>query len=196
MRNRLIGLVGAVLLALVLTACGGDDDDTTDAGSTSDSASASDDAPADDADATADTSADDADESEQADDAPAASGGGGGGEVVLGDETITLDSARCFLEEQDAAGGGGKILFVGQGFGTNAAGDEVILDVSRYDEDSQFTGDDIILDVGDFATGISWNVTADLGTVQLDGRTMSADGLTFVNWDDFSEMAGSFVLNC
>ena len=45
---------------------------------------------------------------------------------MIGDETITLDSARCFLEEQDAAAGGGKILFVAQGFGTNAAGEQLV----------------------------------------------------------------------
>lgn len=176
MRTRMTIVGVAALLALFAAACGGDDD-SADIGSDDDSAGA-------------------ADDTTDSDDAPAASGGGGGGELILGDETISLDSARCFLEEQDAAGGGGKILFVGQGFGVNAAGDEVILDVSRYDEDSQFTGDDIIVDVGDFETGVSWDAAADLGTVQLDGRTMAADGLTFVNWDDFSEVSGSFVLNC
>ena len=32
--------------------------------------------------------------------------------------------------------------------------------------------------------------------VTLDGRTLSADGLTFTNFDDFSEVSGSFVLDC
>ena len=177
-------LIAALLLSLGLAACGGDEADTTAAAD--DASTPQDDAP--------DDSTDDADDEGGADDAPA--GGGNGGTLVLGDETITLDSARCFLEEQDAAGGGGKILFVGQAFGTNAAGEELILDVSRFDEDSQFTGDDIIVDIGDWETGSSWQAAADLGTVQLSGNTMSADGLTFTNWDDMSEMAGSFEINC
>ena len=123
-------------------------------------------------------------------------GGAGGGTLTIGDETITLVSSRCFLEEQDAAAGGGKILFVGQGTGTNAAGDDVLLDVSRYNEDSQFAGDDVLVDIGDFETGYSLSSTSDIGTVQLDGRTLSADGLSFTNFDDFSEVPGSFVLNC
>ena len=178
-------LIAALLLSLGLAACGGDDADTTAAAD--DASTPQDDAP--------DDSTDDADDGGGADDAPT-SGGGDAGTLVLGDETITLDSARCFLEEQDAAGGGGKILFVGQAFGTNAAGEELVLDVSRFDEDSQFTGDDIIVDIGDWETGTSWQAGADLGTVQLSGNTMSADGLTFTNWDDMSEMTGSFEINC
>ena len=131
-------------------------------------------------------------------DEPAPPSGGNGGELVLGDETITFDRARCFLEEQEAAGGGGKILFVGQAFGTNAAGEEVALDVSRYDEDSQFTGDDIIVDIGDpFSDdAVSLQGSADLGTVSVDGSTLSADGLTFVNFDDATELSGSFRIDC
>lgn len=174
-------LIAALLLSLGLTACGGDDDSTDTAGAD---------------DAADESGEDDAAADSGGDDAPAASGGGNGGTLVLGDETIALDSARCFLEEQDAAGGGGKILFVGQAFGMNAAGEELVLDVSRFDEDSQFTGDDILVDIGDFETGTSWQAAADLGTVQLSGNTMSADGLTFTNWDDMSEMAGSFEINC
>lgn len=118
--------------------------------------------------------------------------------LVLGDETITFDSARCFLEEQDAAAGGGKILFVAQAFGTNAAGDELVIDVSRYDEDSQFEGDDIIIDIGDIFSedAVSLGGGGPIGTVTVDGSNLSADDLTFNNFDDFSEHTGSFEINC
>lgn len=187
----------ALLLSLLLTACGGDDTDTSTADA--DPSSAGDAAAAEDPGSAAgatDDGGDDptADATDDGGDAPAASGGAG--TLVLGDETITLDRARCFLEEQDAAAGGGKILFVGQAFGTNAAGEELVLDVSRYDEDSQFAGDDIIIDIGDWETGVSWQVSADLGTVQVSGASLSAADLTLTNWDDFSEMPGSFEINC
>lgn len=187
-----IWMVLCVGLVLVLVGCGDDDADNGDGtSSTGDSADSGD----------AEGSGDSADsgDAEGSDGGGSDDSGGGaaaGGTLVLGDETIALDSARCFLEEQDAAGGGGKILFVGQGFGTNAAGEAVTLDVSRFDEDSQFTGDDIIVDVGDPGSGVSLQAVEELGTVQLDGRTMSADDLTFSNFDDFSEQTGSFVLNC
>jgi hypothetical protein len=121
-----------------------------------------------------------ADDSSGGGDQSAAPSGGNGGELVLGDEAVTLDRARCFLEEQDSAGGGGKILFVRQGFGTNAAGEEVLVDVSRYDEDSRFTGDDILVDIGEPGSSVSFQANADLGTISVDGSTLSADGPTFV----------------
>ena len=85
-----------------------------------------------------------------------------------------------------------------QAFGTNAAGDEVVLDISRYDEDSQFHGDDIIVDIGDpFSDGaVSLSAFGEVGTVAVDGSRLSADGLSFLNFDDNSEVAGSFEVNC
>ena len=124
--------------------------------------------------------------------------GAGGGTLVLGDETIKFDGAQCFLQEQDAAAGGGKILFVAQGSGINAAGEEVLLDVSRYDEDSQFVGDDVSVDIGDPFSGaaVSWTGGGDIGTVTVDGSTVSAGGLTFENFDEGTEQPGSFEINC
>lgn len=197
--GRMRTLVGICALAgLIAASCGDSDDDSgADSGSPSASAAATTEASADapDESAPADT---EADSSDSGDSAASGGGSGAGGVVVLGDETITLDRARCFLQEQDAAAGGGKILFVAQGFGTNAAGDEVVLDVSRYDEDSQFTGDDVKLDIGDpFSDDfVSWSSVSDIGTVSLDGSSLSANGLTFSNFDDGAEAAGSFDLTC
>jgi hypothetical protein len=173
-------MIAAVAAMLIVAGCGGDDDGGSDTPATTA-------APSD-----AGTSA------PSGDDEPAPPSGGNGGEVVLGDETITFDSARCFLEEQDAAAGGGKILFVAQAFGTNAAGEQVAIDVSRYDEDSQFVGDDIIVDIGD---PFSDDLVSYLGgsedfIVSLDGSTVSADGLTFRNFDDDTELSGSFRIDC
>lgn len=163
------------IAALALSACGGDDDGGAEP------------APAEADEAGDDTAGD-----------VAAPSGSGGGTLVLGDETITFDSARCFLEEQDAAAGGGKILFVAQAYGTNAAGEELVIDVSRYDEDSQFAGDDISVDIGDpFGDdAISYSARGDIGTVAVDGRSLSADGLTFTDFDAGLEAAGSFEIDC
>ena len=173
----------ALAFVVFVAGCGGDDDDAT---------------PATDASpTTAPAEATDGGSSGD-DDQPAAPSGGNGGEVVLGDETITFDSARCFLEEQDAAAGGGKILFVAQAFGTTAAGEPVTIDVSRYDEDSQFTGDDILLDIGDpFSDdAVGWTARGDIGTVTVDGSTLSAAGLTFSDFDAGAEVSGSFRIDC
>jgi hypothetical protein len=179
MKLRHTWVIAALTLALIATGCGDDDDAA---------------APAD----TAAPAAADDDNGSGGEDPPASPSGGNGGELVLGDETITFDSARCFLEEQEAAAGGGKILFVAQAFGTNAAGDQVAIDVSRYDEDSQFTGDDIIVDIGDPFSDDAVSLTAngDIGTVTVDGPNLSASGLTFNNFDDNSQLSGSFQISC
>ena len=123
---------------------------------------------------------------------------GGAGTLTLGDEVIELDRARCFLQEQDVVGSAGKILFTAQGFGTTPEDEDFIVDVTRFDEDSLFTGDDILIDVGDpFGEDFySWRGSADLGTVERDGATLHADGLIFRHSEDGSERAGAFEIRC
>ena len=172
-------LVGAIALALFASgiACGGDDNDAGDVPSN----------PA--AQETASSPGNQPTESARSGDA---------GTLTLEDEVIALDEARCFLQEQDVAGSAGKILFQAQGMGTTADGEEFVLDVSRYDEDSLFTGDDIQVDVGDprGEAFYSWDASADLGTIELGGSSLRAGGLTFQHSEDGSEVMGAFELNC
>jgi hypothetical protein len=190
MRSVLVGAMAVVLMAAGV-ACGGDGDDAD----SSPASTAAQDTATEDTDSSADdSSTNDSSTGDQ----PSGAASGGAGTLTLGDEVIELERARCFLEEQDAAAGGGKILFVGQGFGTLTDGTEFVLDISRYDEDSQFTGDDIKVDVGDFRSEdfYSWSVVADLGTIEQDGSTLRAEGLTFRHSEDGSEITGAFEVNC
>lgn len=189
MRLVRVSAAAAVMLVVGFTAgCGSDESDPTEV----DGASATD---SDDSDDSADGSDDSGDDSEGEDDG---SSGAAGGTLTLGDESITLSSARCYLEEQDAAAGGGKILFVGQGTGTNAAGEDVMIDVSRYDEDSDFAGDSLSVAVGDVMSGEakSYSTIADTGTVALEGSTMSAAGVPLMSDDDGSTLEVSFEIAC
>lgn len=196
MNWRMKALGACAVLLLVAAGCG-DDDDTTDATGGDDVVDdgGSDDTSGDDAAGDDGAGEDAGDDGATSDGA----GSGGGGTLVLGDETIPLDSARCFLQEQDAAAGGGKILLTGQGMGVNAEGEEVLVDFTRWDEDSDFTGDDILVDIGDPFSGDteSYSFTGDIGAVSVDGSTISASGITFVNFDnDPPETVGSVVINC
>jgi len=123
-----------------------------------------------------------------------------GGFLTLGDETIQFDSARCYLEEQPSAGGGGSILATGQGFGTNSEGVEVSLDFTRFNEESQFAGDDINVVIGDPFSGdtISYFAGLDIGGVSIDGNRLSASGLTFESFDEGADspLDGAFELSC
>jgi len=164
-------------LALIAGACGGDDDSTSPESSSSAGTS----------DAGSESSG------------SSSGGSGGGGTLIVDGETIALDSARCFLEEQDAVAGGGKIVFVVQAYGSNAAGDPLVLDVSRYDEDSMFTGDEIIIDFGDPASddAVSWTASTELGTIAVDGSSVSAEAVTLVDTDAMVNIElSSFEINC
>ena len=71
------------------------------------------------------------------------------GILTLGDEEIPIDRLFCFFEEQPRAGLGGVFTHTAQGRATNAAGDEVVLDVSRARDEDGTVGDDILIDIGD-----------------------------------------------
>lgn len=120
-----------------------------------------------------------------------------GGFLVLDGETIEFDSARCFLEEQEAAAGGGSILATGQGFGTDAEGVEVMIDFTRFSEESMFAGDDLSVTIGDpfSADAMSLFGSVDLGAVSIEGNTLRGDGFTLIG-DGGVEHTASFELNC
>jgi hypothetical protein len=181
-RGRFVAVAGAVVL--LLAACGGDDDSGADEPSATADSEADADAGGDDAaDAVADAGN---------------SGGDGGGELVFDGETISLDQPLCFLEEQDAAAGGGKILLNAQAQGTTAAGEPVDISVVRFDEDSQFYGDDVIIGFGDFTAGSYVELLGggEVGLVIVDGSTLSASDLTFDDFEAGTQHTVSFELNC
>jgi len=196
MRGTRLWLTAFALLALVAAGCG-DDDAGSEGGGNGGETTVAQDAGAGETTVPGDAEPMDEDQPME-DDNGGSESGGLAGMVVVGDETITLDSARCFLEEQDAAAGGGKILFTAQASGTNADGEEITIDVFRFDEDSQFTGDKVSLVVGDpfSADAVSWDADGEIGAVQVDGDVVRSAGLTFVNSNDLSELPGSFEIQC
>ncbi len=176
-----IALVGAVL---ALGSCG-DDDSTSNASSDdgSSSSTASDNGAADDG---ADDGASDVTET------PPSDGGGGAGSLTLDGEEIALGPGRCYLQEQPAAAGGGSIEATAQAQGTNAAGDDVRIDFSRYSADSQFAGDDVNIDVGPLGSSESHGGSEPAGTVSIDGNVVSATDFPI----DGGASAISFEIAC
>ncbi len=188
MRTKMT-LAAAVVLAL-LAGCGDSDDDgaPTTGAAVESAVDGSPDAERPDTEG-ADTEVDGSDGDTTA---------GGSGSLVLDGDTIELTQVRCHLEAQDAAAGGGRILFVGQGRGVDADGEDVLLDVSRYDEESQFEGDMITLDIGDFTSEDAVNLTSTspIGTVTVDGGSMRADDLEFEDYVQGGQRTASFELTC
>ncbi len=177
--------------ALAITGCGDDDDTSTD-----DAAGIEETADDTAGESSDDDGAGDDGATDEGGDEQAPTGGGGGGTLVFDGEEIALDGARCFLEEQEAAAGGGSIEFVAQGSGTNAAGEEVALDVSRYSEESQFAGDDVTIDIGPLMESVGYSGKEPAGTVTVDGNVVSAEGFPVLSSEDMSEVTVSFTINC
>lgn len=189
--------MGAVAaLALGTAACGDDDADEGD--------SAGDVAPetadgAGDGD-TGDDGAEDGgagDGDAEAGDDAATPAAGGAGFLLLGDEEIALGPGRCFLQPQEDVGGGGTIELTGQAAGTNAAGDEVVIDFTRFGEDSDFAGDDVNITIGDPFSDDAESTfgSAPIGTVSLDGNVLS--GTDFPARDEAGdELSISFEISC
>lgn len=174
---RGLGSVVAAAVLIGLTGCGDDDGDDTSAGSETPSEN----------------------EAQPADEGAASGspdgGGGGGGVVTIGSETIELDQTRCYLQPQDAAAGGGTIEYNAQGTGTDAEGNEVLVDLSRYSEESQFAGDDARIQFGPPGELLRDYAMVD-GSIVVEGSTLTITDATFRDNDDGSEAAGSLQLDC
>lgn len=183
MKSRSIILLVACL-SLVVAACGGGDGE---GGAASPPAAATDPAATDPA-----TTA-------RAATGPPAEGPGGDSTVTLGDEVIALDGGPgCYTEPQDTAGGG-QILVTAQLSGTTAAGEPVLIDFTRYDEESMFTGDDVSLAIGtldsstgDYSVG-DYSVKLELGAAG-DGVLQATD----FTWesDELGTAPGAFTIHC
>ena len=184
--------------AIALAGCGDDDDTTEAAADVEDAADEAADDAADEAtdeEATDDDAMDD-EGSEDDDGSDGAASGGGAGSLVLDGETVELGPGLCYLEEQPSAGGGGSILATAQAEGTNAAGDEVRIDFSRYSEDSDFAGDDVSVDVGPLGESTGYSGNEPEGAVSIDGNVVSATDFPVMSFDDGSEITVSFTINC
>ena len=204
---RSMFLLPLLVLALVLGACGDDDDSTSTGDDTSaDSADGSDDTSTDDSDDSDDsdefddtgesdgTTGDDADDEEPPADEATTGGSGGGTATVMLDNGETFEfSILCALDEQEAAGE--TILF------TVVSYDEPYnLDVTQFADDS-FDGQATIgiYDAENFDT--LWEASSGLGgsgaELSLDGSTITGTG-QFLPAGEFGAdpVAGELVANC
>lgn len=192
-QTRHKAMVAVAALALLATGCGSDDDTATDDPATEASVS---DAQANDTAAagTSDSGTGDS----AADDAESATRTGGTGSAQLDGETIEFTEVLCYLEPQPAASGGGNILFVAQGHGTNTAGEPIMVDVSRYDEDSIVAGDTVDVVIGEVtaADAVQLGYRSEAEAVTLVENTVSARDLTMDNFETMTQHTVSFEFSC
>ena len=150
---------------LALAGCGGDDETTEPPDASGAPASTT----AAEADATDPAGADAASEADDAGSPVAA--------IMLGDEEIAMASLRCYFEEQPRAGLGGVFTHTAQGRGTNAAGEQVLLDLSRARDEDGTVGDDVIVDIGEPAEAVSLSAQGPEGLIQFGDASAAVDGV-------------------
>ncbi len=123
------------------------------------------------------------------------SGSSAGGTLVLAGVTIPLETSRCALKEQTAAGQ--DIELTAQANGTNDAGDTVMIDFTRYAEGGQFEGDDISVDVGAVGSSdaVRYHTRLDHGAVDRSGDTFSVDDVE-LRGDEGPQVSMSFDIEC
>lgn len=185
-RRTMRGAVILAALALVVAGCG-DDDGSADAGG----APAIDDSSSSDASSSGGSSDDGSGSGGGSTDG--GSSGGGSSSLVIDGENIAIAWAACYLEPQEL-GGGGNILVTARASGTNAAGDPVVLDFTRYDADSMFHGDDITIEVGEMADATTYSALLDEGAIAVSGGAVSGQDITAD--DAGTEVVVSFELAC
>ena len=194
LHTRILGTV--VALVLTAAACG-NGDGTSDAsdGSAGESTSI---AHSGSGSGDQDETGDQDDTADQNDHGDASVGGGASGTLTIGDETVELTEVLCHLEPQPAAAGGGNILLVVQGHGVDRAGEEVMIDFTRFDEESRFAGDAVQVYRGDILSGEAQELDTrqDAGIVAMDGSIASANKLILADLTTGTEVEVSFEIAC
>lgn len=119
------------------------------------------------------------------------------GTLTIDGAEVALGAGRCLLEEQPAAAGGGAIELTAQASGTDADGEPVTVDFTRYSAESQFAGDDLAITIGDPFSGEATQLqgSADSGAVSIDGSTVSATDFA-VGENPTATQPVSFTINC
>ena len=164
---------------LIVAACSDDGDAATPEAT---------DAPADRTAATA----------EPANDAPAGGGAAAATAVILlGDEEIAIERMLCFFEEQPRAGLGGVYTHTAQGSGTTAAGEPIIIDLSRARDEDGTVGDDILVDIGEPGSeeAISLSAVGPDGLIQFGEASVAATDVELTDFESDPVML-SFDLVC
>lgn len=190
--NTTIKAVALVAVTTLLLVGCGDGDDAT---GSNDTTAAADETPGSGAGGSGDSDTGDTGDAESGEGSGTSDGSGS---LVLDGETIQLTTVRCYLEPQEAAAGGGNILFVVQGEGENAQGEAVMIDISRYDDGSTFAGDVVDINIGDVLSDdvVSLSAMAPTGSVNLDGSTASAEGLTADDMETGESRTVEFSIDC
>ena len=182
-KNRLVLLVA---FAFVVAACGDDDSSSDDGG----------DEPQSEDTASGDAETDDG-ESDEGDPGDASEGesAGGASSVTFDGEEIALDALGCYSEEQEVAGS--IMTLTAQASGTNAAGENVIVDFTRFAPGGTVSeSDDILIDIGPLTDSRTYQANLPFESVTVVDGVLTVSETTFMSFDDGTEVMVSIAIVC
>jgi hypothetical protein len=185
----LLGLLGVFV---ILAAACGDDSDSSSGGS-------GDDAPNEDAgsggEATDDGSLGSDSNDGASEDVPAVGSGGGASSLMFDGEEIALDARGCFAERQEVAGS--IITLSAQASGTNAAGEGIIVDFTRFAPGGTVAeGDDILIDIGPLGETRTYQANLPFESVPIDSGVLTVAETMFTSFDGLSDVTVSVLIAC
>ena len=174
--KRFLALVLAI--GVLAAACGSD----------SSSSGGDGDASSEDATGSSETAA-------SSDDADADAPSDGASSLTLDGEEIALDSRGCYAETQEVAGS--IITLSSQASGTNAAGESVIVDFTRYAPGGTVgETDDVTIDIGAIGESTSYLATLPFESVQIVDGALSIDDTPFRSFEGGDDVVVSIKLAC
>ena len=117
--------------------------------------------------------------------------------MTLGGELIVIDRMLCFFEEQPRAGLGGVFTHTAQGQATDAAGEPVILDLTRSRDEDGTVADTVLVDIGDpFSDdAVSLSANGPEGSIDFGDSSASAADLELTDFESDPVML-SFDVSC
>jgi hypothetical protein len=180
------------VFVMLAAACGDDGDSSSDDGGDDTSS----DADAGSGDDTSDTGSDDGVSDEGgSEEIPGGEAAGGASTLTFGGEEIALNARGCYAEEQEVAGS--IITLTAQASGTNAAGEDIIVDFTRFAPGGTVSeGDDILIDIGPLGASMTYQAGLPFESVPVDDGVLTVAETTFSSFDDGSEVAVSVAIVC
>lgn len=189
--KRLLALL-FVFVFVIAAACG-DDSDSSSNGGGDDTSSEIDPGSGDEA---TDTGSDD-DGSDEGGSEEVSRGepGGGASTLTFDGEEIALNARGCYAERQEVAGS--IITLTAQASGTNAAGEDVIVDFTRFAPGGTVgESDDILIDIGPLGATTTYQAALPFESIPVDGGVLTVAETAFSSFDDGSEVTASVLIVC
>lgn len=182
-------LAASLTLGLIVAGCAGTDDDASSDGNDADAGS---DPAATVAAAPEQTPSGEVDLTDDG-----ATAGSSTGSLVLDGEEIPIARLLCYFEEQPRAGLGGVFTHTAQGEGTNAAGEYVLVDMTRARAEDGTIEDDLGVGIGEIGVDfVEYHAGGPEGLIDFGESSAAVSGVEVADISSDTSFDVTFDLSC